>query len=171
MAGLSRKWKWKILPAISQKKGHSFKYSKLSELETVFSFSCLAEQIKVSDFHVLETGQISSSVDTLAWSMALSGHIYTSKKVLQIHSYLSLCLSSSSSDSLSDSSCFLIFFSFCFGVVFLPSGVSFSFFSAFSSVSSISLFSLLLSFNLSCVLSSSLSLLAGVASRASLLRP
>lgn len=94
-----------------------------------------------------------------------------SKKMIHVSVYLSLCLSSSSSDSLSESSCFFIFFSFCFGVLFFPSGVSFSFFSAFSGVSSTSLFSLLLSFNLSWVFSSSPSFLAGAASRASLLRP
>lgn len=104
------------------------------------------------------------------YSVAAALHRHSLNSRYKLTMYLSLLLSSSSSDSLSDSS-FFIFFSFCFGVFFFPNGVSFSFLSAFSGVSSTSLFSLLLSFNLSCVLSSSVSFLAGVASRTSLLRP
>ena len=85
--------------------------------------------------------------------------------------YLSWLFSSSSSESLSESSCFLIFFSFCFGVFFLPSSSSFSFFSAVSLSSSTSLFSVSFSLNLSSVFSSSISFLIEFASRAILLRP
>lgn len=171
MARPSKKMKVKNTVSHLPEKDAFIKYSRHYKLEIKFSLSCLAEWIKVPEFHILESGQISNSVYASAWSVAQSRHRHTRKKVIRVNVYLSLCRSSSLSDSLSESSCFLIFFSFCFGVLFLPSGVSFSFFSAFSGVSSISLFSLLLSFNLSCVLSSSLSFLAGVASRASLLRP
>lgn len=157
------------LPSLTEK-GNPLRYNELFKPKIAFSFSFPAEQMRFLIF-TLETSHTSKFCGCFCLEHALYWHRYTAKKVTQMDIYLSLCLSSSSSDSLSDSSCFLIFFSFCFGVLFLPSRVSFSFFSAFSRVSSISLFSLLLSFNLSCVLSSSLSFLAGVASRARRLRP
>lgn len=85
--------------------------------------------------------------------------------------YLSGFFSSSSSESLSESSCFLIFFSLGFGVVFLPRNSSVSFFSVVSESASTSLLSGSLSFDLSSAFSSSISFLIEFTSRVILLRP
>lgn len=88
--------------------------------------------------------------------------------------YLSWLFSSSSSESLSESSGFLIFFSLFFGVLFLPNSSSCSLFAAgspSSSSSPASLFSKSSRRNLSSIFSSSISFLIQFASRTIFLLP